>query len=187
MADIVAKHPGRAATRLMIVSSLYESPCGQLTLGEIDGRLCLCDWNIGSRRQTVDERLCKHFSTTIQAGDSVLLREAKRQLEEYFFKGRHEFDVPLVYCDSQFREKVWSALQGIAYGTTMSYKDFAAKIGQPTAVRAIASAIGANPLSIFLPCHRVMGTGGSLTGYAGGLPAKRHLLDLESHYLNNSE
>ena len=171
----------------MIVSSSYDSPCGQLTLGAIDGCLCLCDWNVGSRRHIIDQRLCKEFAATIEAGDNELLCKAKSQVDEYFFHGRQTFDLPLVFAGSELRHKVWQKLQEIPYGETISYKDFAALLGCPSAVRAVASAIGANPLSIFIPCHRVVGKNGSLTGYAGGIAAKQRLLELEWRYLNNSE
>lgn len=163
----------------MIVTSLYDSPCGQLTLGALGDRLCLCDWNVGSRRQTIDRCLCREFATTIEAGDNYVLREAKKQLDEYFFRGRQTFDIKVIFAGSDLRNNVWQKLQDIPYGETISYKGFATQLGRPSAVRAVASAIGANPLSIFIPCHRVIGQNGSLTGYAGGIAAKQKLLELE--------
>ena len=91
----------------MIVTSIYDSPCGQLTLGALDRSLCLCDWNIGSRRQTIDQRLCREFATTIEAGDNELLHEAKKQLDEYFFDGRQTFDLPLIFAGSDLRRSTW--------------------------------------------------------------------------------
>lgn len=164
----------------MIVTSIYDSPCGQLTLGAINDCLCLCDWNVGSRRQNIDRRLCREFATTAEAGDNELLREAKHQLDEYFFNGRRTFDLQLIFMGSVLRHNVWQRLQDIPYGKTISYKDFATLLGRPSAVRAIASAIGSNPLSLFIPCHRVIGQNGSLTGYAGGTAAKQYLLEMES-------
>ncbi|MDE5553745.1 MAG: methylated-DNA--[protein]-cysteine S-methyltransferase [Muribaculaceae bacterium] len=161
------------------MTSIYDSPCGQLTLGAIGNNLCMCDWNVGTRRQTVDSRLCKEFGATIRAGDNEVLREAKKQLDEYFSAGRQSFDMPLIFAGSDFRHSVWLKLQSINYGETINYQDFAKLLGRPTAVRAVASAIGANPLSIFIPCHRVIGKNGSLTGYAGGLSTKRYLLERE--------
>lgn len=163
----------------MIVTSIYDSPCGQLTLGAIGDNLCMCDWNVGTRRQTIDRRLCCEFGTTIEAGDSSILREAKKQLDEYFFRGKQSFDLPLIFVGSDFRHDVWLKLESIPYGKTINYQDFANLLGRPSAVRAVASAIGANPLSIFIPCHRIVGKSGSLTGYAGGLAAKRYLIELE--------
>lgn len=179
MAHNVAKHSGGSSENLMIVTGIYDSPCGQLTLGAIGDNLCMCDWNVGTRRQTIDARLCKEFGTAIKAGDNEVLREAKRQLDEYFSCRRQSFDMPLLFAGGDFRHDVWLKLQSIPYGETISYQDFANLLGRLSATRAVASAIGANPLSIFIPCHRVIGKNGSLTGYAGGLSAKRYLIELE--------
>ncbi len=163
----------------MIEVSEYLSPCGVLTLGTLDGALCLCDWNLGSRRERVDSRLCREFSTGMERGDNEVLRAAKQQLDEYFRGERRAFDVRLAFAGSELRHQVWEELQKIPYGTTISYSELARRIGRPTAIRAVASAVGANPLSIFIPCHRVIGHDGSLTGYAGGLEVKRRLIELE--------
>jgi len=104
---------------------------------------------------------------------------AVSQLEEYFSGQRREFTVPLEFAGTEFQCRVWSELKKIPYGETVSYAELARRIGNPAAVRAVAAAVGANPISIFVPCHRVVGSDGSLTGYAGGLDAKRLLLDLE--------
>ena len=168
----------------MIVTTIYDSPCGPLTLGSIGDALCLCDWNVGNRRQIIDRRLCREFNTTMVDGDTHILQEAQKQLNEYFSRMRQKFDLPLVFIGSDLRHQVWDKLQEIPYGETISYQAFAGNLGKPEAVRAIASAIGDNPLSIFIPCHRVIGKNGSLTGYAGGLPAKRLLLHIEDDIRN---
>ena len=103
----------------------------------------------------------------------------RRQLEEYFAGGRRTFDVVLAPPGTAFQQRVWDELQRIDYGQTISYAELAARIGRPTAIRAAGAANGANPISILIPCHRVIGSDGSLTGYGGGLEAKRALLDLE--------
>lgn len=108
-----------------------------------------------------------------------LLRRARRQLEEYFASQRREFDLPLAPQGTAFQLAVWRALQEIPYGTTASYAEQAARIGKPEAVRAVGLANGRNPLPIVIPCHRVIGSDGSLTGYGGGLPIKKALLELE--------
>ena len=102
------------------------------------------------------------------------------QLQEYFAGGRVEFDVPLELEGTAFQQSVWQALRAIPRGTTMTYSQLAAAIGKPSAVRAVALANACNRISIIIPCHRVVGTNGSLTGYAGGLDRKRWLLDLEA-------
>ena len=103
----------------------------------------------------------------------------RRQLEEYFAGRRRAFDVVLAPPGTAFQQRVWDELQRIDYGQTISYAELAARIGRPTAIRAAGAANGANPISILIPCHRVIGSDGSLTGYGGGLEAKRALLDLE--------
>ncbi len=103
----------------------------------------------------------------------------EQQLGEYFAGGRRVFDLPLAPSGTVFQREVWSALEEIPYGTTTTYGVLAAKIGRPRAVRAVGLAVGRNPLSVIVPCHRVLGASGSLTGYAGGLDRKRWLLNLE--------
>lgn len=108
------------------------------------------------------------------------LRTAVRQLEEYFDGRRTEFDLPLDVEGTAFQRRVWAELANIPYGTTVSYRDVAARIGQSKAVRAVGAANGRNPVSIVVPCHRVVQADGSLGGYGGGLPTKRRLLSLET-------
>jgi methylated-DNA-[protein]-cysteine S-methyltransferase len=103
----------------------------------------------------------------------------RRQLEEYFAGQRRSFDLPVAPPGTEFQRRVWDELGRIGYGETISYAELAARIGRPTAIRAAGAANGANPISILIPCHRVVGSNGSLTGYSGGLEAKRLLLDLE--------
>ena len=112
-----------------------------------------------------------------QAADP--LREAVSQLEAWFGRELRRFDLPLHPVGTDFQLAVWNALPGIPYGTTLSYGELAARIGRPAAVRAVGAANGANPLPIVLPCHRVIGADGSLTGYGGGLPTKARLLAME--------
>ena len=104
------------------------------------------------------------------------LREAKRQLREYFDGGRRAFDLPIAPAGTAFQMRVWDALRGIPYGETVSYGELARRIGRPTASRAVGAANGRNPLAIVVPCHRVIGADGALTGYGGGLPVKEALL-----------
>jgi methylated-DNA-[protein]-cysteine S-methyltransferase len=102
------------------------------------------------------------------------------QLKEYFARQREEFDVPLHFDGTPFQCRVWTELSTIAYGETITYGQLAEQLGQPTASRAVGLANGKNPISLIVPCHRVVGSTGSLTGYGGGLERKRHLLDFES-------
>ena len=104
------------------------------------------------------------------------LREAKRQLLEYFGGARRDFDLPLSPAGTAFQRQVWGELRRVPYGETVSYGELARRIGRPTASRAVGAANGRNPLAIVVPCHRVIGADGSLTGYGGGLPVKEALL-----------
>ncbi len=113
------------------------------------------------------------------SGHEWILGEAERQLDDYFAGRRARFDLTLRLAGTPFQERVWRALLEIPYGETITYAGLAAEIGVPAAVRAVGAANGQNPLSIVVPCHRVVGSNGSLTGYGGGLEAKRWLLDLE--------
>jgi methylated-DNA-[protein]-cysteine S-methyltransferase len=111
---------------------------------------------------------------------SVVTQRAKEQLELYFRGELKEFDVPYLCVGTVFQKQVWDALGDISYGHTVSYASLASAIDKAKAIRAVASAVGANALSLFIPCHRIIGSDGSLTGYAGGLEAKKILLDLEA-------
>ncbi len=112
--------------------------------------------------------------------DDGAFAAARTQLGEYFAGERTTFDVPLRLAGTPFQLEVWQALQAIPYGETASYGELARRIGRPAAVRAVGLANGRNPVSIIVPCHRVIGSDGSLTGYGGGLERKRHLLGLEA-------
>lgn len=112
--------------------------------------------------------------------DDARLAPVFRQLAEYFAGTRKHFDVPLAPRGTTFQLEVWRTLQQIPYGETRSYAGIARSIGRPTATRAVGAANGANPIPIIIPCHRVIGTSGSLTGFGGGLDVKRRLLDLEA-------
>ncbi len=111
--------------------------------------------------------------------DDPLLRAAAAQLTDYFAGRSTRFDVPLDLRGTDFQRGVWQALLAIGLGQTRSYGDIARELGAPRAMRAVGAAVGKNPLSVIVPCHRVLGTGGSLTGYAGGVDRKRALLALE--------
>lgn len=112
-------------------------------------------------------------------GDHRVLYLAARQLDAYFAAKRRDFDLPLAPRGTDFQRTVWMALAGIGYGETISYAQLAQRVGKPTAMRAVGAANGRNPLPIVLPCHRVIGADGALTGFGGGLPTKQFLLELE--------
>jgi methylated-DNA-[protein]-cysteine S-methyltransferase len=152
---------------------------GELILGDFDNQLCLCDWRYRKARKEIDARIQFHCGSNWQEGETEVLAETRLQLDEYFSGNRQEFQVPLFFAGTEFQKKVWNALMEIPFGQTISYLNLAKKLNNPEAVRAVAAANGANATSIIVPCHRVIGENGKLTGYAGGLTAKRKLLNLE--------
>ena len=158
----------------------YHSPCGELLLGSLDGQLCLCDWAEGRHRERIDKRLRKLLRADFDESPSEVTQEAARQLDEYFERRRRIFDVPLRFAGTDFQKKVWSRLLDIPYGTVVSYGELARMLGMPNAIRAVANANSSNAISIFAPCHRVIGSDRSLTGYGGGLVAKKIFLTLET-------
>ena len=184
----------------------YQSPCGEMLLGAAGDRLCLCNWSQELHPRRVEQRLrtilkaqfeeCGQITETETTASQSrqsdggapeqcrtsmpeVLRRTVRELDEYFRGERREFDIPLLLAGSEFQKRVWQQLPRIPYGQTASYGELAAAIGSPRSVRGVANANGANAISIILPCHRVIGSDGSLTGYGGGLRAKQYLLDLE--------
>lgn len=166
----------------IIKTRRYESPCGTLLLGSFDDKLCLCDWQVEKHRDHVDRRLKRVLNAEFEDGTSDVIEEAVTQLDEFFAKKRQAFSIPLLFVGTDFQKTVWRELLTIPYGETISYGDMARRIGMPKAVRAVANANGANAISIFAPCHRVIGSDGSLTGYGGGLAAKKMLLELEKSF-----
>lgn len=158
----------------------YNSPCGKLILASAGEKLCLCDWFERKRPERNIQSVSKYLDIEFEEGNSNILQSASRQLDEYFAGRRTMFDIPLCFTGTEFQKSVWNALLEIPYGATNSYMDIARRVGNPKGVRAVAQAIGTNRMSIFVPCHRVIGTSRALTGFAGGLKAKQFLLDLES-------
>lgn len=158
----------------------YNSPCGELILGALNGELVLCDWRYRRMRFSIDKRIKEGVGVDYVEESSPAIELAKVQLSEYFAGKRKVFDVSLRFIGTDFQKSVWEQLQKAAFGQTSTYLDLANAMGRPKSVRAVANANGANALSIFVPCHRIIGSDGGLVGYAGGLQAKRALLDLEN-------
>lgn len=158
----------------------YASPCGDMLIGAFDDRLCICDWMIEKHHATIRHRLEHALNAVMATGEGPLLDKASDQLDEYFAGNRTVFDIPLLFVGTEFQKLAWLTLTKIPYGTTISYAEMARRMGMPNAVRAVASANRANAVSIFAPCHRVIGSNNTLVGYGGGLPAKQYLLNLES-------
>ena len=167
----------------IVKTKRYESPCGTLLLGSFNDKLCLCDWQVEKHRDHVDKRLKRVLQADFEDSSSAVIEKAIVLLDEFFAGKRKKFDLPLLFVGTNFQKKVWNELLKIPYGKTVSYGEMASRIGMPRAVRAVANANGANAISIFVPCHRVIGSDGSLTGYGGGIAAKKKLLYLETAFL----
>ena len=156
--------------------TLMDSPVGELRLVENDGAITQIEF---SPFRDADGR-----PRGDRADDHPVLAEARRQLTAYFARDLKEFDLPLAPVGSAFQQKVWEQLRGIGYGETASYGEVAARLGMTNAAsRAVGLANGRNPIPIVIPCHRVIGANGTLTGYAGGLERKQALLGLEQDAL----
>ncbi len=158
----------------------YNSPCGEIILASIGNELCLCDWNEKPCAERNKRRLVRYLNAEFITETSPILEQTKAELEEYFAGKRKAFDIPLHPVGTDFQKQVWQALLEIPYGETRTYKEIALKVNNLKGVRAVAQAIGANGMSILIPCHRVIGTNHSLTGFAGGIEAKRLLLNIEN-------
>lgn len=152
------------------VHSEIDSPIGPLTLVATDSSLCAV-YMADQRHRPND--------ATFGRPDPDAFAKARTQLKQYFAGERSAFDLPLTLEGTAFQREVWQALRDIPYGETRSYGEVAVALGRPNAARAVGLANGRNPLSIVVPCHRLVGADGSLTGYGGGLTRKRYLLDLE--------
>ncbi|RZL25759.1 MAG: methylated-DNA--[protein]-cysteine S-methyltransferase [Rhodococcus sp. (in: high G+C Gram-positive bacteria)] len=151
--------------------TVIESPIGPLTLvATANG---LCGLYMAEHRHKPNE-------STFGESSPANFGAVREQLDEYFSGERTEFSLPLDPSGTEFQQRVWDALRTIPYGQTWSYMDLAQTLGNPLAIRAVAAANGKNPISIIVPCHRVVGSDGSLTGFAGGLDRKRFLLEQES-------
>ena len=158
----------------------YNSPCGEIILASVGDELCLCDWNEMPCAERNKLRLLRYMKAEFKIETSSILEQTKKQLDEYFTGNRKTFDIPLHPVGTDFQKKVWNALLDIPYGETRSYKEIAISMDTPNGTRAVAGAIGSNGISILIPCHRVIGSNHSLTGFAGGLTTKRFLLELET-------
>ena len=164
-------------TKLMLYSTTHATPVGELTLVASDAGLRAILWpRLSAARAGIQPRPHRN-------PDHPVLQQTAAQLDEYFAGSRTTFDLPLDLQGTRFQLAAWRSLAQVPFGTTTSYGRQAAALGIPTAARALGAANGANPVCIVLPCHRVIGADGSLTGFGGGLPVKQWLLDHEARVL----
>ena len=166
----------------MIKTIKIETPLGEMIAGATDDGICLLEFSDRRMLPTEYKDLARYLKTTIQEGENKHFKTVRKQLEEYFEGSRKEFSVPLVTPGSPFQQAVWKELKSIKYGTTRSYQEQSVALGRPDSVRAVANANGMNRISIIIPCHRVIGSDGRLTGYGGGLKRKKWLLDHEKKF-----
>jgi len=175
-----------------IFYSTINTPIGKILLASTNKGICWVSYDTGPDVVTDLKQWGKRWlsSDRLIEEQTAVLQAAAQQLQEYFQGMRKDFSIPFELYGTEFQRKVWQALLQIPYGEVHSYKEVAKAIGSPKAVRAVGGANNRNPLSIFIPCHRVVGADGSLVGYGGGLPIKEYLLKLEASALkkenNNS-
>ena len=153
--------------------------------GTIIGKISIVETSISITNVDFVNNINNIQIKDIAVNETPLLKEAEKQLQQYFEGNRKYFDLSLSPVGTEFQKSVWKVLQTIPYGATWSYKQVAEKIGSPKAARAVGMANNRNPISIFIPCHRVIGANGKLVGYGGGLDIKRRLLNIENQNINN--
>lgn len=166
----------------MIITTKIETELGIMIAGAVEEGICLLEFSDRRMLNTEYKDLARYLKTTIREGESKHFKILRIQLKEYFAGIRKEFSIPLVTPGTPFQQAVWKELMNIPFGTTRSYLDQSVALGKPESIRAVANANGMNRVSIIIPCHRVIGSDGNLTGYGGGLKRKRWLLDHEKKY-----
>jgi len=157
----------------------HQTEVGELLLGSFGGRLCLLGFGDRDSSRAFHDRIRKKLDAEFIEQNDEILEKTRKQVDEYLNGNRKEFDLPLLMVGTDFQRRVWSALMRVPYGATSTYGQIAEDIGSPRAVRAVGNANRANPVSIIVPCHRVIGSDGELVGYGGGLSLKEWLLRLE--------
>lgn len=167
------------ANKAVILRSEMETPIGPMVACATDQGLCLLEFTDRRMLDTQFEDLQRRLQAVILHGENEHIKQTEVELVEYFAGKRTSFDVPLHTPTTPFRQQVWDTLVQIPFGATASYAEQAHRLGKPKAVRAVANANGHNRVAIIIPCHRVIGSDGSLTGYAGGLHRKEWLLTHE--------
>ena len=177
--SIFGLSPSKSINKQVINIIRLETPLGTMFAGAVEKGICLLEFSDRRMLETELKQLSKYFNATIIQGNNKHFDLLKKELNKYFDGKSKKFSVPLCSPGTEFQKSVWKELQNIPYGTTRSYKAQATALKNPKAVRAVANANGMNRISIIIPCHRVIGEDGHLTGYGGGLWRKKWLLDFE--------
>jgi len=162
-----------------------ETPVGAMIACATDTGVCLLEFTERKKMDSQMASMKKLLNGRIEEKETPILENLKNELSEYFAGKRQQFTVPLIFAGTEFQKKVWNELLKIPYGKTISYKQEAINMGHEKAVRAVANANGCNKISIIVPCHRVIGSDGSLTGYASGVERKQWLLNHEKKSMAN--
>ena len=165
----------------VIIRTEIQTPLGKMYACASERGICLLEFDNRKNIDSQFEKLAKSLGEEIVEGESVYFQQLRKEIEEYFEGRRKEFSVPLDFVGTDFQKSVWSELLKIPYGETISYKQLAERVGDLNSTRAVANANGMNKIAVIVPCHRVIGADGSLTGYAGGLERKKNLLELEGN------
>lgn len=166
-----------------LILKFIDSPLGTMVAASNDVGVCLLEFLDDDSIENYVNKASKYFKTNTVIGDNEVLINLERELAEYFAQKRKTFSVPIDLIGTNFQKSVWETLRKISYGETWSYSQQADFLGDRKKVRAVANANSRNRISIIIPCHRVIGNNGSLTGYAGGLWRKQKLLELEGRIL----
>jgi AraC family transcriptional regulator of adaptative response/methylated-DNA-[protein]-cysteine methyltransferase len=177
--NIFGTSPSNSRKKNFIKVTQIKTPLGNMIAGATDDFLCLLEFIDRRMLETQLTKIKKYYNADIVHGKNEILEKVEIELNEYFEKKRKNFDIPLSYEGTDFQKSVWNSLLKIEYGKTASYKDIAEDIQNNNAVRAVGKANGDNRIAIIIPCHRVIGQTGQLTGYGGGLWRKEYLLKLE--------
>jgi methylated-DNA-[protein]-cysteine S-methyltransferase len=170
----------------MIFTYTFHTPFGELILGDYENNLVLSDWKYRKMRTQIDLRIKNYLQCDFIEKQTGLHQLVMTQLEAYFVKKLTVFSISLLTIGTPFQKRVWQELTKIPYGKTASYLELSKAMENEKAIRAVASANGANALSIIIPCHRIIGNKGELIGYAGGVDTKRKLLSLENSWNQTS-
>ena len=179
---LMGNAPTQSLNQNIILLNRTTTPLGPMFIGSTEKGICLLEFTDRKMLETEFRDLQKLLQATILTGENEPIRQTKKELKEYFEGKRKHFDVPLDFPGTIFQKEVWRALQKVELGHTISYTQLANTLGKPSAPRAVARANGSNRIAIMIPCHRIIGKNGHLTGYGGGLERKKWLLNFEKGF-----
>ncbi|WP_432799370.1 bifunctional transcriptional activator/DNA repair enzyme AdaA [Poriferisphaera sp. WC338] len=180
---IMGTPPSKNKAQAVLKAEWLDTPLGPMVAMVDDAHLHLLEFVDRRGLEREVERLRQKRNAAIIPGQTTITKSIAKELKQYFAGARSVFRTPITYLGSSFQQHVWETLRGIPFGETWSYKQLAESIGRPTAARAVARANGTNQLAIIVPCHRIINLNGELGGYAGGLPRKKYLIDLEKNHM----